>query len=628
MSTVARFGTWESSLQADVIAQKSLRLGAPTYAGGLLHFIEARPSEGGRQVLVRREANGELVDVVPAPFNVRTRVHEYGGRAYVVDGDDVWFVHDDDQALHHVARGTTPKRLTAAGSGWRFAEPLVDRRRERVVAVAEHHDGKERFPRNALVSVSGTGEITEIVSGADFYAAPALSPDGRCLAYLSWNHPRMPWDAATVWCARLDDRGNVVDAAPIAGGEGGAAFQPTWSAEGVLYFSLEVDDAWALHRWKGTGTTIERVGQLPGELGTPLWQLGTRLFGFISAHELACAPLVRGQSQLHRLDVASGDGKLVRDDFVFIGDVACTEGKVAVLLGWSGSGSELRELDTKSGEWQVVRDVFAGLLPAADVSTHEAIEFPTAGGERAHGYFYAPKNAAFVAPEGTKPPLVVIVHGGPTGGTAATFNPRVQFWTHRGFAVLDVNYRGSTGYGRAYRERLRREWGVIDVEDCVAGASFLAEQGRVDGKRMIIRGGSAGGYTVLQALAHHDVFRAGGCHYGVSDLEALIRDTHKFESRYDEFLIGSFTDERPRFVERSPLHHVDRIVAPIAFFQGLEDKAVPPNQTEAMADALKARGIDAEYHPYPGEQHGFRKAENIRHSHDAELAFYRRVLAL
>jgi dipeptidyl aminopeptidase/acylaminoacyl peptidase len=583
------YGTWPSPVTPEQLGLQD-RLAAPMFGGdGALWWVEVRPREGGRGVLVRAEPGGEPVDVLGAPWNVRTRVHEYGGRAFLVAGDLVVFSHDDDGCLYLSRHGGTPERLTAPGH--RFAEPILDAERDRLIVTAERHVSGARHPENFIAAVSlADGAVTPLVTRRTFVAAPALSPDGKRLAWLAWDHPHMPWDAAELWLGLLDDDGRPVAHVPLGGGAGCAAFQPLFTPDGVLWCSIEDGDAAALHRL--TRAAMVPSGRVDGELGAPLWQLGQRVIGAVD-DGLVGIVTREGRSALVRL----GDGPaVVLDDTLgTLGDLATHGSRVALAVGWAGSATQIVVRDLRDGSTRVVADVQRDWLDEADRSEPEGVTFPTGEGEVAHGFFYAPRRAGVCGPldpsgSPTLPPLVVMAHGGPTGATAITPSARVQFFTTRGFAVLDVNYRGSTGYGRAYRERLRGGWGVLDVEDCVAGARWAADTGRVDGNRMVIRGGSAGGYTVLQALANHDVFRAGACYYGISDLEALLADTHKFESHYDRALVGRYPEERERFVARSPVHYPERIRVPVVFFQGLEDKAVPPAQTERMAEILRARG--------------------------------------
>jgi dipeptidyl aminopeptidase/acylaminoacyl peptidase len=561
-------------------------------------------------------ADGTSTDLLPPPWSARSRVHEYGGRSHLALPGALLFVSQADQQLWIKPQDGEPRALTSAPE-LRFAEPIADPSRGRIIAVAEHH--RDGAVENTLVAIALDGGAVQVLaSGRDFYAAPALSPDGRELAFIAWDHPHMPWDAAQLCVLPL------APAAPVrvlAGDASRSAFQPIWSARGDLYFALERDGYWNLHR--RLGQEIEWVAPLEAELGAPLWQLGTRLFGFAPDGSVVGACVERGLTRIVRIDVEHGQIETLSRELPQVTQLELDGGGSAVALVGS---SRLVPIDLRTGAQTTLRDVYAGWLERGDTSEPESISFPTSVDETAHGFFYPPQNQRHAAPSGTLPPLIVIVHGGPTANTAPVFSPSIQYWTTRGFAVLDVNYRGSTGYGRAYRDRLRGEWGVLDVEDCVAGARFLAESGRVDGGQLLIRGGSAGGFTVLRALADHDLFAAGSCHYGVSDLETLARDTHKFESHYPTFLIGPYPEARDKFIERSAIHEVGKIKRPVIFFQGLDDRVVPPDQTERMALTLREHGITTEYHAYPGEQHGFRQAATIRHVLETELAFFQRII--
>lgn len=621
---IAPYGTWESPLTSEVLARGHLRYGSLAFdEGGALYATELRSAEQGRTAIVRIRADGTREDLLPAPFSARSRVHEYGGGAVLVDRNGLYFVSQADQQLYHMPPGAQPRALTHA-TGTRFAEPTADPTRSRLIAVAERH-GTEREPENFIARIDlASGAVEPLIRGRSFYASLALSPDGGALAFLCWDHPHMPWDAAELWVAQLSAAGEVSQLSRVAGDARASAMQPTYAPDGTLYFALEHEGYWNLHRVGASG--VERVTSLRAELGAPLWSLGTQHWGFIDATTVAAIFFEQGRARLSRIDVRTGEVRFIADDLPYLGQLAVHGRDVAVATGWSGSGSSIVRVSVDDGSHTKLADAHAGLLEPADVSQAEPVAFPTSRGDTAYGFFYAPRNARVSAAAGTLPPLIVVVHGGPTASTSTAFSPTVQFFTTRGFAILDVNYRGSSGYGRVYRDRLRGEWGVVDVDDCLAGARYLAEQGRVDGKRLLIRGGSAGGYTVLRALEGDSVFAAGACHYGISDLEALTRDTHKFESHYDRCLIGPYPERRDVFVERSPIHHVDRITRPVVFFQGLDDKVVPADQTERMANALRARGVKAEYYGYEGEQHGFRKAETIRHVLETELEFFRSIL--
>jgi dienelactone hydrolase len=618
------FGAWESPVTPELMAKGGVRLAFPDVCDdGALAWIETRPSESGRAVPVRSSGIE-----VPAPRTARSRVHEYGGRPHLVVGKTTWFVDGADGRLYRHEGGEP----VAVGdpSGFRLADLVLHPTHpHRAVAIGERkRDGQE--PENLLVSLSlETGEVKPLASGHAFYAAPAISPDGKQLGFLAWNHPFMAWDAATLYVADLADDLTLGPARAICGDSNGAAFQPTWSPSGTLYFALEAGERWSLHRLEHDRVTL--VADAGVELGAPLWNLGTRLFGFVDDHTVIGTGLWDGRSRVVRIDVDTRAVTTLSTAFPHVGELAtnprATPPKALFLCGWAGGGTRLVEMDATTGATRVVRNTLEGVLEPAFVSEPEAISYPTSGGATAHGNFYAPRSARFSGPSGALPPLVVTVHGGPTGCANTELLLAIQFWTTRGFAVLDVNYRGSTGFGRSYREALRGRWGEVDVDDCVAGVRHLASEERIDADRAIIRGASAGGYTVLQALCDHDVFRAGACLYGPSDPSSFVHETHKFEKHYDAFLFGTGDAYQRALVERAPIRKVDRIRAPVIFFQGLEDPAVVPAQTERVHRALADRGVETEYHGIAGEQHGFRKAETIALVWAKELAFYRRVLA-
>ncbi|MFO0613913.1 MAG: prolyl oligopeptidase family serine peptidase [Polyangiaceae bacterium] len=640
MKTAAPYDRWESPITPEMLSRK--RLSFPTFVEpDAIAWLESRPSEGGRQTVMLRAGDGAPRELIPAPFNARTRVHEYGGLPFVFAGTSLVFSNDADAALYRVddALGspTPPARLTPSdelhGGKVRIAEPVWDRARNRLVAVAEVHT-KSRYPENGIVSVDlATGAIEWLVQGHDFFAAPALSPDGRELAFLTWDHPSMPWDAAALRVADLADDGSLKRTSAIAGGPSGSAFQPTYAPHGELYFALEAPSsggrAWSLHR-RRTGA-IERVLTSDDEWGAPLWNLGTTTFGFTSKSTIVGAAMRDGAGHLVEVDVGRVQAKATdRAEYGHIGQLTARPGRGALFTsGWAGSGASL-VLAVEGKPAAVIEDVFAPLfeggeavLSRDDVSTAEAIAFHTTDGEIAHGWFYAPRSARFEAPpESGPPPLMVLAHGGPTGCASPTFSLAVQQFTTRGFAVLDVNYRGSTGFGRDYREKLRGRWGEADVDDCVKGALALADAGRVDRRRLFIRGGSAGGFVVLMALCTYpDVFAAATCLYGISDPKTIGEETHKFESHYDRYLFGDADARARAFEARAPLLLADRIRTPVIFFHGKEDKAVPVSQTERLHAALRASGVRTEFHAYDGEQHGFRRAETLRDVASRELAF-------
>ena len=616
------FGTWPSPVTPDAIVAETIRLASVSLDAGRIGWLEGRPGEGGRNVLVRAAAAGHIEDITPTPFNVRSRVHEYGGGAYAVSGDRVWFSNFEDGRVHAQKGTGAPAPLTAEGTA-RFADLTIDPGRPRLLAVRETH-GDDGPPVNDLVAISiDDGTVRVLASGHDFFAAPAPSPDGRRLAWLAWDQPDMPWDAAALWLAELERDGVPGVPVRIAGGSGRSAFQPAWAPDGALWCVTDPDGWWNLYRWHDG--ELRCVHRATSEFGKPLWQLGTTTYGFDENGCVVCTWRSGGAWRLGRLE-SNGTMTEVPSPWTSI-DSLVVEGSTAAFIGGAPDrNASVVSIDLESRETRVHRSSSALSIDESLLSRPVALGWPTGdGSEVAHGYYYPPRNASYRAPAGETPPLVVMSHGGPTGATSDALNPATQFWTSRGFAVLDVDYRGSTGYGRAYRERLYGEWGVVDVEDCVAGALHLAETGRADRRRLAIRGGSAGGYTTLAALTFHDAFGAGASYYGISDLEVLAADTHKFEARYLDRLVGEWPADRDVYRSRSPLHHASRLGCPIIFFQGLDDRVVPPNQAELMVDALDRQGLPVACLMFEGEGHGFRGAGTIRRCLEAELLFYARV---
>ena len=575
-------------------------------------------------MLVRMRHGGVIEDVTPAGFSVRSRAHEYGGGAYLVDRGTVYFCNFVDQQLYCQHADGAPRSLTPPG--YRFADAVSDTVRNRLIAVREDHTVAEREAVNTLVAIDvttgGAGDV--LADGHDFYSTPQLSPNGTQLCWLAWNHPDMPWTSTELWLAEFDARGALVNPRCIVGGAGHESiFQPQWSPDGLLYYVSDRSGWWNLYRWQEDAATA--VCPMEAEFGLPQWVFGMSTYGFASADTIVCVYQQDGVSHLARIDLPSG--QLLPFDLpaTDIGSLRVDAQQAVFIAGSPTEPIAVVRLDLDTGRMQTVRRSSEVTVDRRYFSIPRAITFPTTAGLTAHAFYYPPRNPDFVAPAGEKPPLMVLSHGGPTGATSNVFDLGIQYWTSRGFAVLDVNYGGSTGYGRAYRQRLDGAWGVVDVDDCCNGARYLVEQGEVDGSRLIIRGGSAGGYTTLMALASRNVFHAGASYFGLSELEAFARDTHKFESRYLENLVGPYPARRELYLERSPLSHIDGFSCPAIFFQGLDDKVVPPNQAELMVDALRHKGIPVAYVTYAGEGHGFRQAKNLVHCHQAELYFYSRV---
>jgi dipeptidyl aminopeptidase/acylaminoacyl peptidase len=620
---VRPYGSWKSPITAAQIASSAIGLSEVRLDGENFYWLEMRPTEGGRSVVVRRRPDGATEDCIPQGFNARTRVHEYGGGSYLAGGETLYFSNFSDHRVYGFQPDGTPQPLTPA-QNLRYADFVWDGRRKRLICVREDHTGVGE-PQNTIVGldVEAGGPGTTLASGRNFYAAPRLSPDGASLAWIAWSHPHMPWDAAELWVAAVENNGALRSPHRIAGGNGTSALQPLWSPDGILHFAWDPNHWWNLHRF--ADGRIETLTNLEAEFATPPWVFGMQNYAFVSPTRIVCSFTRHGMWTLASLDTRTR--KLAEIDLpcTDIASIQCDGARAAFLAGSPSEPLSVIRLDLETGRHEVLRRSTTLAVGPEYLSTPEPIEFPSTDGPTAHGLFYPPKNPDFVAPEAEQPPLVVMTHGGPTSMASTALRLNIQYYTSRGIAVLDLNYGGSTGYGRVYRERLYGEWGIVDVDDCCVGAAALAAQARVDGKRLAIRGGSAGGYTTLACLAFRNVFAAGASHYGVSDCEILARDTHKFESRYLDTLIGPYPERRDLYIARSPLHHLEGLDRPVIFFQGLDDKVVPPNQTEMLYNALRARNIPTAYVPFEGEQHGFRRAENICRALEGELYFFARV---
>ena len=621
---VAPYGSWKSPITSDLIVSETIGLGQIALDGEDIYWSEMRPAEGGRYVVVRRTPDGQTTDVTPSPFNARTRVHEYGGGAFAVADGTVYFSNFVDQRLYRQDPGAQPRPITPEAD-LRYADGVVDRRRGRMICVREDHTVAGREAVNTLVSLdlAGDQEARVLVSGNDFYSSPRLSPDGSRLAWLTWNHPNMPWDGTELWVARLQADGDLGRAERVAGGDDESIFQPEWSPDGVLYFVSDRTGWWNIHRWRDG--QVSSLIMWDAEFGKPQWVFGTSTYAFESASRVICTCARQGTWHLASIYTKTRLLGVIKTPYSEIGGLRAGPGGAVFRAGSPTESTSIVRLDLDTEYFKVLRRSGKVTIDTGYLSTPQEIEFPTEHGLTAHAFFYPPQNRDYVAPPDERPPLLVISHGGPTSAASSTLNLMIQHWTSRGIAILDVNYGGSTGYGRAYRQRLGGQWGVVDVDDCVNGARYLVARGEVDGERLAIRGGSAGGYTTLCALTFRDVFRAGASYFGISELEVFVQDTHKFESRYLDRLIGPYPERQALYRERSPIHFTDRLSCPVIFFQGLEDKIVPPNQAELMVDALRRKGLPVAYIPFEGEQHGFRRAENIKRALDAELDFYSRV---
>jgi dipeptidyl aminopeptidase/acylaminoacyl peptidase len=621
---VAPYGSWASPITAAEAFAKTIGLSGIRLDGDTLYWSERRPD--GRSVVVRYTPKGQPVDITPAGYNVRTRVHEYGGGDYIVADGTVYFSNFDDQRLYRQRLGEMPEALSTV-EGMRYADACLDAQRRRLLLIREDHTVDSAQPTNAIVALELEGNHTEkiLVAGNDFYSTPRLNADGTRLAWLTWNHPNMPWDAIELWVGEVRADGSIGQQTLVAGATAESLFQPEWSPDGSLYFVSDRTNWWNLYRWREADGRVEPLHEMAAEFGLPQWNLAISTYAVATAGKLVCSYLQNGAAHLASLDTHSLEFTPYELDYTSIRDLYATAQNAFFVGGSSTRAAELVRLDIATGATEVLRHSQEATVDPAYFSAAQPIEFPTDGGVTAHGFFYPPKNPDFVAPAAERPPLLVISHGGPTSAASSLLNYKIQFWTSRGFAVLDVDYGGSTGYGRDYRQRLKGQWGIVDVADCVNGAIYLMEQGLVDGERLTIDGGSAGGFTTLCALTFYDTFKAGASYFGVSDLGALARETHKFESRYLDGLIGPYPEERQLYEDRSPIFHTDLLARPMILLQGLEDRVVPPNQAEMMFEAVRARELPVAYITFPGEQHGFRKAENNQRALEAEFYFYAKV---
>ena len=616
------YGSWPSPLSAGRVTAGGLRLDQIQLDGEDVYWLEGRASEGGRNVIVRRTPSGEITDVTPPGFNVRSRVHEYGGGAYAVHRRTIFFSNFDDQRVYQQDPGGVPHAISDAGAS--YADFHADVPRSRLIGVRE----RPPSPNGS----GGAGSINEIVaipgdvlvSGADFYSDPIVSPDWRFLAWLQWNHPNMPWDGTELWVAVINADGSIGTRQKVAGGDQESIFQPEWSPDSALFFASDRTGWWNLYRWRGLA--VEPVKKMDAEFGKPQWTFSMVTYAFVDEDRIAATYTEGGRWKLALIDPI-GRRFTPLDLRVEPIESIRAQGDAIYFIGGSPTDPMAIYCYSKGGQLRALRSSAIDPIPREWISVPEAVTYQ-AGDRDVHAFYYPPKNPDVKAPPGTQPPLIVVTHGGPTGATLDVLDPKVQFWTSRGFAVLDVNYSGSTGYGRPYRDRLKGQWGIVDVEDAVEGAKAMVAAKKADPERLIIRGGSAGGYTTLAALTFHDTFKSGASYYGISDLEVLQHDTHKFESRYNDSLLGPYPEAKKVYRERSPIHFTDRLSCPIILFQGLEDKVVPPNQSEMMADAVRKKGLKVKYVTFEGEQHGFRKAENIITSLEEELAFYRDVFAM
>ncbi len=641
--TTKPYGSWPSVIDAAATVAGSVRLGGPAVRGSEIFWSESRPEEGGRTVVVRGGAEGPT-DVLPDPFSARSQVHEYGGGAWWLGESDLYFVNWDDQRIYSLDLSgggkpkSKPKPITPeppSPKAWRFADGCVTPDGQLVICVLEDHTG-EGEATNSLVAVPLKGkarfdpvtvsnQIDE--NPADFVSTPRVSPDGRWLSWIRWNHPNMPWDSTELCVAPLWDGGRLGQITVIAGGSVPEAVHgANWLADGSLVYSSDVNGWWNLYKWSPQTSVPAAVTKLDNaEIGAPSWGFGTQRWVEIGDTGRLAAALTHKAAD--QLVVVEPDGAVgvVPTEFTGIAGLGATDTDAVMV---AAGPTTLPAVVGVSADLEAAHSFHRAApdsgLEADAVSKPESMHF-LVNNRRSQLFFYPPMNTEASGPEGELPPLIVIGHGGPTAHSEPVLHLRTQFWTSRGFAVADVNYGGSTGFGKAYRKLLNDAWGIVDVQDCIAAAEHLATEGLVDPNRMAIRGSSAGGLTVLRALQTSSVFSAGVSLYGVADLKGLLAETHKFESRYLDGLIGKYPEDEEVYVHRSPIHYAADIEAPLLVMQGDEDKVVPPSQSEAIVAAVAANGLPHAYLVFEGEQHGFRKTESLVKAQESELSFYAQV---
>ncbi|HEX5465856.1 MAG TPA: prolyl oligopeptidase family serine peptidase [Candidatus Limnocylindrales bacterium] len=634
----APYGSWVSPITLDELYGDRRTPSSLRAIRGALWWQESRPSEDGRDAVVRRAPDGTIADASPAGVNVRTMVHEYGGGAWAVGPDDLLIYADKaDGRLYALAPGAEPRALTPAADApaltpagdLRYADLEVDAARSRILCVRQDHRRDAQEPQNTLVAVPlAGGEPEVLVEGHDFFSAPRLSPDGRHLAWLSWDHPNLPWDGCQLWLAELDAAGRPREPRVVAGSAGEAIDQPRWSPDGRLHFVAEPDGWWNLFVL-GPDEAAIPLAPMAAEFGFPQWNFGRQTYDFLPDGRIVAISARSADDAGDRLWLigpAPGQVEALANPWTQLSGLAVLGERIGLLCASWTEPPSIVLIDATGQGAELVQRSTAVRVDPADVSIPTAITFPTSDGAVAHGLFYPPRNARFRGPPGERPPVVVRSHGGPTSSAATCLSLAFQYLTSRGIAVVDVDYRGSTGYGRAYRQALEGQWGIYDVDDCVAAVAYLAAEGLVDGERAAIEGGSASGYTTLAALAFRDAFCAGVSYFGIGDLETFVHGTHKFESRYLDRLVGPWPAAAATYRARSPIHHLDQVSCPMLILQGLDDRIVPPTQAEQITAALRARGLPYAYLPFEGEGHGFRREANLRRATQAELAFYGQVL--
>ncbi len=622
----APFGSWLSPVSGESLVQKSLRLGQIQIDNSRVYWTEGRPAEKGRTAWMVGALDTTISEINPGGWDVRTRAHEYGGGAILAHNGRYFCVNNADSQLYEISDGG-PSQKISNSPDFHFADAVLDSTRDMLFVVGEDHSDPADVKNMLLrVGLDGNGEQHIVGQGHDFYSNPQLSPDGSQLLFITWDHPNMPWDGTQLWMGDLDEAGDLSNLQVIAGGSAESIFQPLWDPNGNIYFVSDKSGWWNLYEYsQGTRRCIL---EMDAEFGLPQWVFGMSTYAVLSSGKLIASYRDINGSHLIAIDVATSNAREIDTPYSDIDQLQGQGDLISFIGKRHDQPAAIVAMDLDTGHLHVLRRSAETDLLVESISTPELICFENASDQSTYAWFYPPQNVEYEAPEGDKPPLIVLSHGGPTAYSSAAFGLAIQYWTTRGFAIVDVNYSGSTGFGRAYRERLNGNWGILDVDDCVAAAQYLESEGRIDGSRMIIKGGSAGGYTTLSALTFTDVFKAGASYYGIGDLTLLTGDTHKFESRYLDHLVGEYPRESQKYLDRSPLYSAEKLECPVIFFQGLDDPVVPPNQAETMVQAIRDNGIPVAYIPYEGESHGFRRAETIVNAIESEYYFYCRIFGI
>ncbi len=632
MTTIAPYGSWKSPITAEMlISGGKRRLTEIKCDGEDVYWLDARPNEGGRIVIMRQSSDGGTQDLTPAPFNSRNAVHEYGGGSYAVHNRTVYFTNWSDQRIYLQNDGGEPQPLTAEPDiprGSRYADLTLTPNGKFLICVRETHTDDGNEATNEIAAIDTTsGEARIIASGRDFYCAPRVAANHDGIVWTEWDHPNMPWDGNYLVSGSFDStNASVSTTSTLTGGQDEAIVQPSWSHDGTLHFATDRTGWWNIHAWRD-GQMVNLFEE-DSDHGRPDWQFGFSSYAHLPDGRIALGKGGVASGSVTVIDPASGSIRSIEIPYSEVSYItADSQGESLYFVGSSPTEEPaITKLQLETETCETIYAPSSVNVAPGYLSSPQHVVFPTTENGEAHAFYYEPTNQDFAAPEGEQPPLVVICHGGPTSASGTGLDFSTHYWTSRGFAVVDVNYRGSSGYGKAFRDALKGKWGIYDTDDCIAAAQYLIDQNLVDRDRVIIRGGSAGGYTTINALTFHDFFAAGAALYGIADLMVFIGDTHKFESRYLESLVGPYPAEAQRYHDRSAINFMNQLATPMIILQGLEDEIVPPSQAEIMVEALESKGLPYAYIGFPGEQHGFRQAANIIRAQEAELYFYGKVL--